>query len=151
MTPEMHVNIARRLASLLYDSLLVLAVVFIAGAAFSLLAAGIPMSQTHQSSQLTVLHGPLRYVFQLYLLAVGTGYYVLFWVKRGQTLGMKTWRIRLERNDGSKVDINTAILRGLLALPSYGLGIGVVWALFDRQGQYLHDRLAGTRLVNQPK
>lgn len=150
MTPEMHVNIIRRLASLLYDSLLVLAVIFIAGAAFSLLATGGSVSQPHQSAQLTVLQGPLRYVFQLYLLVVGAGYYVLFWVKRGQTLGMKTWRIRLERNDGSKLDLKTAILRALYALPSYGLGIGVVWALFDRQGQYLHDRLAGTRLVNQP-
>lgn len=137
MKPENYVGIGRRLASLLYDSLLVLAVIFIASFLF------ISLVRDAQS-------GLVRHVYQLYLLLVGSGYYIWFWLKSGQTLAMKTWRIRLERDDGSKLDWRTAIKRALLALPSYILGIGVIWVLFDRDGKFLHDRLCGTRMVNKP-
>ncbi|MBP7489923.1 MAG: RDD family protein, partial [Azospira sp.] len=60
-----------------------------------------------------------------------------------------TWRIRLVNANGGGIQPLQALLRYLLAWPSLGFfGAGLVWALFDRDGQFLHDRLAGTRLVN---
>ncbi|HNH25004.1 MAG TPA: RDD family protein, partial [Accumulibacter sp.] len=66
----------------------------------------------------------------------------------GQTLAMKTWRIRLLSADGRPVRPAQALLRFLLCWPSLILvGVGIVWAMVDRDHRFLHDRLAGTRLV----
>ena len=80
--------------------------------------------------------------------AVGA-YYVCFWT-RGKTLAMKTWRIRLVRADGGgRVNPGRALHRYVLAiLGTLAVGLGFAWALFDRDRQFLHDRLAGTALVS---
>lgn len=76
-------------------------------------------------------------------------YFVGFWRHGGQTLAMKTWRIRLTSRDGSAISTAQAIQRFLWCWPTLTLGgIGLIWALFDRDHQFLHDRLAGTRLVS---
>jgi len=69
-------------------------------------------------------------------------YFIWCWLRGGQTLAMKAWRIRLEG-----VSPRNALLRFLLALLLVPTGISILWALFDRDRQFLHDRLAGTRLV----
>ena len=75
-------------------------------------------------------------------------YFIWFWSNGGQTLAMKTWRIRLLSRDGLPVRPAQALLRFLLSWPSLVLGgVGIVWALVDRDGQFLHDRIAGTQLV----
>jgi uncharacterized RDD family membrane protein YckC len=82
-----------------------------------------------------------------FLLVVGL-YFVGFWRRNGQTLAMKTWKVRLVAADGGRPGIDQLILRFLLAWPSVlVLGIGLFWAPFDRDRQFLHDRLSGTRLV----
>ena len=61
---------------------------------------------------------------------------------------MKTWKLRLVSADGGPVSVRRAALRYLLACLSVALaGAGLVWAAFDRDRQFLHDRLAGTRIV----
>ena len=72
-----------------------------------------------------------------------------FWTRGGQTLPMKTWRIRLVRADtGGPVNAARAVHRYLLAvLGLAAAGLGFAWALFDRDGLFLHDRMAGTMLV----
>ena len=61
---------------------------------------------------------------------------------------MKTWRIRLISADGPAIRPAQALLRYLLCWPSLlFLGVGILWAYLDRDGQFLHDRLAGTRLA----
>ena len=78
-------------------------------------------------------------------------YFVGFWTRGGQTLAMKTWRIRLEAAAGGPVDTARAVRRYLFALVgAAALGFGFLWALLDREGQFLHDRLAGTRLSAVP-
>ena len=75
-------------------------------------------------------------------------YFVWFWCNGGQTLAMKTWRIRLCTRAGMTVRPAQAVLRFVLCWPSIGVfGIGILWALVDRDRQFLHDRLAGTRLI----
>jgi uncharacterized RDD family membrane protein YckC len=75
-------------------------------------------------------------------------YFVGFWSHGGQTLAMKTWRIRLVSRDGQAVGPPQALLRCLLGwLTLAPGGIGIFWALADPDRQFLHDRLAGTRLV----
>jgi uncharacterized RDD family membrane protein YckC len=75
-------------------------------------------------------------------------YFAWYWHHGGQTLAMQTWRIRLSTPGGTDPSPAQLALRYLLAWPSLAcLGIGLFWALFDRDRQFLHDRLAGTRLV----
>lgn len=74
-------------------------------------------------------------------------YFGWCWLHGGQTLAMKTWKFRLVSADGQPLALWQVLLRFLLAWPSVGSGIGILWAAFDRDRQFLHDRLAGTRLV----
>lgn len=130
-------GLGRRLASLLYDLLLTVAVVFI---------ASFPFLAIFGDST----HGWRRHVLQAWVVLVVGAYYVTFWVRSGQTLPMKTWHIRLVRaGDGGPVGTPRAIHRFLLAaLGTAALGLGFAWALVDRDRRFLHDRLAGTAIVN---
>lgn len=79
-------------------------------------------------------------------------YFVWCWTRQGQTLAMQTWRLRIvNAGDGRSPRAASAWLRYVLCWPSLWLfGIGVLWALVDRDRQFLHDRLAGTRIVLLP-
>jgi uncharacterized RDD family membrane protein YckC len=128
-------GIARRLASMIYESLLAFAIAFFAALPFYGAASG-------------RLTGSIRGLFQAYLIVVLGLYFVWCWHRGGQTLPMKTWKLRLVSVDGGPVSVRRAALRYLLACLSVGLaGAGLVWAGFDRDRQFLHDRLAGTRIV----
>ena len=76
---------------------------------------------------------------QLLVGAVFAAYFLWCWLRGGQTLAMKAWRIRLVG-----VSPRRAVLRLLIAAAL--LPLSIAWALFDRDGQFLHDRLSGTRL-----
>lgn len=142
---------------MLYESLLLFGVLFFAAWIFSTL-----MQQKH------ALY--LRHGLQAWLFLVLGLYFVYFWHRSGQTLAMKTWRIKLVSASGGPVSVWRGIARYLLSwlwfLPALALdaalgwkawaSIGllvlgmVLWAatiLLDRERQFLHDRLAGTRLV----
>jgi uncharacterized RDD family membrane protein YckC len=87
--------------------------------------------------------GGLRSTLQLFIAAVFASYFLWCWLRGGQTLAMKAWHIRVVEITPVK-----ALLRLLLAALLLPTGISIVWSLFDRDRQFLHDRLAGTRLVN---
>lgn len=75
-------------------------------------------------------------------------YFIWFWTHGGQTLAMQTWKIRVVTVDGNTLDKRKAITRYLIAVIGIMLfGIGILWALIDRDHQFLHDRLAGTRII----
>ena len=135
-SPPRLAGLPRRLASGLYELLVVVALVFIAALPFSYLVGD-------------ATHGWKRHALQLWVLAVTASYFVWFWTHGGQTLPMKTWRFRLVRADGGAVPWPQALHRYLLALLGLlAAGTGFLWALVDRDRQFLHDRLAGTRLVD---
>ncbi len=92
-----------------------------------------------------------RPLLQLWLLFLTGVYFCYCWTRGGQTLPMKTWRIRLVATGGGPVALKTAVVRYMLALLSLGAcGLGFAWCLIDRDRQFLHDRIAGTRIVSQP-
>ncbi len=153
--------IRRRLAALLYEGVLLFGVIFLAGLAFSLVL--------QQRNGLTYHH-----LMSAWIAVVAGAYFVGFWHRGGQTLPMKTWRMRVVGPDGAPPTIARAALRYFaawlwflppLALhPLFGLSIPrtllleAVWfalwtagARFDAQRQFLHDRIAGTRIVAVPR
>jgi len=129
--------IARRLASALYDLLLTVALAIFVTFPF--------LAVFGDSTQ-----GWRRHALQAWVLVAIGAYYVWFWTRGGQTLPMKTWRIRLVRAEGGgPVHAGRALHRYALALlGTLAVGLGFAWALVDRDRQFLHDRLAGTALVS---
>ena len=76
-------------------------------------------------------------------------YFIWFWTHGGQTLAMQTWKLKLTTATGEGLNLKQGITRYLYAVVGISLfGFGIFWALFDRDHQFLHDRLAGTRIVN---
>lgn len=145
------------MACWLYEGMLMFGVVFIAGYLFSTL------TQTRHALD-------NRHLQQGFLFVVAGIYFTWFWAK-GQTLAMKTWHIRALDRQGRALTQAHALLRyalswlwflpplavgGALALPGGELAVLVmgwvaVWAVLSRfhpQRQFLHDALAGTRLVH---
>lgn len=149
----------RRVFSMLYEVTLLFAVAFIATWLFQFAAGG------------AVVTGWQRTALQFYLAAVFAAYFLWCWLRGGQTLAMKAWKIRLVVPGRSRIPARTALVRLLLAAIFVGSfcaalaaafihrnpwiafatlafsGVGLGWALVDRDRQFLHDRLAGTRLV----
>lgn len=118
-----------------YEALLAFAIAFLAGIAFYGAAEG-------------RLAGGTRLLFQIYLFLVLGFYFVACWSRGGRTLAMQTWGMRVVRPDGGSVSVGRAALRYALAWVSLALlGAGFLWACIDSDGQFLHDRLAGTRIV----
>ena len=128
-----------RIAAMIYESLLVIAVVFVAS--FIIIPV---VGEMHAPWQ--------RHLFQVYILGILFAYFSAFWLRSGQTLAMKTWRIRLVQQNGDTLTFRQAVLRFFLALIGLLLaGAGFWWALVDRDRQFLHDRIVGTRLVRVPR
>ncbi|HJV11727.1 MAG TPA: RDD family protein [Burkholderiales bacterium] len=123
-------GLPRRLASMVYEAVLLFAVAFFAAWLFFFASGGRDATA-----------GWLRYTLQLFIGAMFAAYFLWCWLRGGQTLAMKAWHIRL-------VDVTPgkAFLRFVLAAALFP--VSVAWALFDRDRQFLHDRLAGTRLVS---
>jgi uncharacterized RDD family membrane protein YckC len=123
-----------RLLSLVYEGMLLLAVLFISSYLF------LSVARDAQS-------GWTRTLFQIYLFSVCSVYFVFCWTRTGQTLPMKTWRVRVVTRDGGSLSAGQAFIRYIFATPGMLSGISLLWAPFDKDRQFLHDRLAGTRIV----
>jgi uncharacterized RDD family membrane protein YckC len=117
---------------MLYESLLVFAVLIIASIPFGFLTLGFS-------------HDLMTRLTHAYWFAVTGLYFSIFWA-RGQTVAMKTWHIRMETANGRPPRLGQALLRYVLACLL--LPFSWLWALFAKDRQFLHDRLAGTRLVS---
>ena len=123
-------GLPRRLAALAYEAVLLFAVGFFAAWLFFFASGGRDATA-----------GVLRYALQIFILAVFAAYFLWCWLRSGQTLAMKAWGIRL-------VDVTPRKALVRFALAAALLPVSILWALLDRDRQFLHDRLAGTRLVN---
>lgn len=153
-------SLTRRMASWLYEGMLMFGVVFIAGYLFGTL------SQTRNAMD-------NRHALQAFLFIVFGIYFVWLWSK-GQTLAMKTWDIKLVDQSGLPVTQSRALLRYVLSwlwfLPALAgvspfklsgaesvvlvVGWVAVWAILSRfhsDRQFWHDAWSGTRLVLAPK
>ena len=83
----------------------------------------------------------------LHVIALLAAYFLWCWRRSGQTLAMQTWNLRLVAVNGDAPRWSQLLLRYLLAWPSLLFyGAGLFWAVFDRDRQFLHDRLSGTRI-----
>lgn len=130
-------GLGRRLTGMVYDSMLLAGVLFV----------GLLLPHTLIGVFTQKLAQPVLLQAHFFLLLLI--YFAWFWLHGGQTLAMKTWHVRLVSADGGPVRPLQALLRYLLAWPSLCLGgFGLFWQFWDADRQFLHDRLAGTRLID---
>lgn len=134
-----NTTLPRRLGAILYDVLLILALMFLGTLPFIAMRGGEPVNS-----------GTVSY--QLAMLGIIFLFFTVFWSRYGRTLGMQSWGLRIEDADGKTPDFARSSLRFALAILSWlPLGLGFLWQLFDRDGLTWHDRLSGTRLRHYPR
>ena len=154
-------GIWRRLAAVPYETLLILAVLLIGAFPLAVLKGA-------------TLQGIPHLLTQAYFLCIAATYFTWFWRRGGQTLAMKTWRFRVTSARGQPLTIVRALARFGCACLFFGPAVAgllllffpnrispviamwaflpmmatILWARFDPDHQFLHDRMAGTRLVS---
>jgi uncharacterized RDD family membrane protein YckC len=165
-------GVGRRLGALVYDTLPVVALLMVATVPF--------LPFLHGRVLVPGEVGVLAYAYWLWELAVIVLFFGYFWTRRGQTVGMLAWRVRLEREDGSSISWRIAIARigiALLLLAPFFAGGALVWGRasdararwlatglalslpllahlwiwIDRNGRSVYDRWTKTRVVVLPK
>jgi len=131
----------RRLAAISYDLVLLFGVLFLAVTLVVVpyeLIFGMPFPHDEHFHRLGL---------QLYLVTVVGLFLVFFWVRGGQTLGMRAWRLRLVRDDGTGLGLRDALVRLAWAtLCIAPAGAGLLWMLLDPDRLTCYDRLSRTRL-----
>ena len=136
-------TLLRRIGAMLYDALLVTALLFLATVPFIAIQGG---------ESIESRSGGLYRIYQLTLVAVMYAFFVGYWTRRGRTLGMQSWGLQLQTPEGGLPSIGAASLRFLTALLSWApFGLGFLWQLIDRDKLTWHDRLSNTRLIHYPK
>ncbi|MFK5984691.1 MAG: RDD family protein [Pseudomonadota bacterium] len=164
------------LATLLYDCLLVMAVLFVASIIYIIpiaLNTDIDSSQTRNLST-TAFQSP---VYKTWIFIIWFAFFAWFWTKAGQTLGLRVWKLRIESIDGNLMSLWQALLRFFSAQAPWFFALflyhlagktelidapykywilllgfsSVAWSLVDKEGLSLHDRFSETRIVLMKK
>ena len=161
-----------RLAAVVYDALLIIALNAIVGAILVGIATPKEIASQHRA---TALPADFRHFVLFPAMVLTTWlFYGYFWRKAGQTLGMQTWRIRVLRPDGGYLRWSESFGRcaaamilpaccGLIGKALYGTDSAFLasvatgffanygWSLIGRRGLAWHDQLSGTVVIRLPK
>jgi uncharacterized RDD family membrane protein YckC len=158
-------SLPRRIGALAYEALLLAALALVAG--FVLL----PFMSPARVASPTIAPVFVRTMMFCVLTGGAAIYYGWFWSEGRRTLPQKTWRLRLVDVDGGPLSRATALVRyaagwigPAAAIAAYAalrpaaagryaallLLVNYAWALIDTDRQFLHDRIAGTQVVDDP-
>ncbi len=133
-----YVGLGRRLLAIMYDLFLLLALFFIATVVAMVLNRG------------TIESGQTLYPYYVAcLVIISFSFYGWFWTHGGQTLGMKTWKMKLQQSNGHSVTWPLALIRFITAIISWSAaGLGLLWSLFHPQRRTWHDIASNCVLVD---
>ncbi|MBS0314397.1 MAG: RDD family protein [Burkholderiales bacterium] len=152
----------RRFGAFVHELLFLLAWMFITGLVFAALSG-----ESMTAGRPQILTGALAALQQLYFFVVIGAYFIYFWTNGRRSLACKTWSLRLANTSGGTISTRQAVVRylatwigpalGLVLYSVFGARLGAwwlpaclfnfVWAFVDRDHQFLHDRIAGTRVL----
>ncbi len=134
-----NAGLRRRIGAMIYDGLLILALLFLGTLPFLALNEG-------NSVDPDDVFYPLTMALIIFL------FFTIYWSRYGRTLGMQSWGLRIETPDGNRPDFRHCCIRFFAALLSWlPFAAGFWWQLIDRDGYSWHDRLSGTRLRHYPR
>ena len=134
-----YAGLFRRLFAIFYDSFLLLAILFVVTAIANALNHGKAIEP-----------GNVFYpLYVLIILLLSYLYFAWFWINGGQSLGMKTWRIKLQNDEGKNIGWKIAAIRFFSAMVSWGvIGLGFLWSFFDKKNRCWHDLISKTVIVD---
>jgi uncharacterized RDD family membrane protein YckC len=133
------VGLIRRLMAIFYDLFLLTAILFLATAVINAINNG---EAIDSSVTYTIF-------LRIYLVSIIFFYFGWFWTHGGQTLGMKTWKIKLIDNDSQKINWKQVVIREITAVISwFCFGLGFFWSLFDKQKRSWHDISSSATLID---
>jgi uncharacterized RDD family membrane protein YckC len=156
-------GLGRRWCALVYEGFLLSALFLVAGFAVLPIIGQSHTGAAYSAQQLYLLpSSSSAFLFFVYVMIAGI-YCIGFWSNGRRTLAMKTWGLALATADGQPVDIRHATKRylaawigpaaglaGFVLLGSWGLAAALLnyyWGWLDRDRRFLHDRIAGTRII----
>lgn len=143
--------LTRRLAALLYDTLVSAALMMCVTGLYMIihnLAIGAEQYQAITDAGKTT-HDPL--LSSLLFISLFC-FFAYFWTKNGQTLGMQAWHLRVQNNNHTHISLTQALLRFLMAIISIGTGgLGYAWMLIDKKDRTWQCILSETEVVRVPK
>jgi uncharacterized RDD family membrane protein YckC len=135
-TNVLQASLLRKLAALVYDVLIVIAILFVVSGIGVAINDGEPVS------------GPLYKSLLLVAMFLFFGY---FWTRSGQTIGMMAWRIRVQTIEGYSLSWVHSLIRFFMAGVSIAcIGLGYLWMLFSDEKLTWHDQASSTRVVQLP-
>jgi uncharacterized RDD family membrane protein YckC len=135
-----NTGLLRRISAMLYDGLLILALMFLTTLPFIAARSGGPVETND------------NLLYQVILAVVVFSFFVGFWTRSGRTLGMQSWRLQLVDSDGGRPSFGAAAIRFFAALLSWlPLGLGFLWQLWDGDQLTWHDRISKTHIVHYPQ
>ena len=141
MTSGVSAGFGRRFAALIYDSLLI--------AALLMIYTGALLGFTHGHAITRENAGVWWYAYRCGEVLLTGGYCVLNWTRSGQTLGMRAWHLRAVSAAGQPLTFISAVLRFLCAVAAWSpAALGVLWLYVDPERVALHDRLSKTRVLH---
>jgi len=130
-----HPSLLKRLAIVVYDYLLIIAVCIAYGIAYIAIGKLVFSMEADRPSGL---------FYQIGWLATVIGFYTYFWMKGGQTTGMRAWRVQITTLDGNPPLFSQCVIRFFVSPIGWLLCLS---ALFDNNKQCLHDKLSKTQLI----
>ena len=140
MMTKQPAGLLRRVGAMIYDALLIIALLFLATIPFIAVRGGEPVEVGENT------------IYRVTLAAIIFLFYTGFWSRAGRTLGMQSWRLRLETAEGHRPTFSAASIRFFAAiLSTIPAGLGYLWQLWDPDKLTWHDRLSRTQLVYYPK
>ncbi|WED22179.1 RDD family protein [Vibrio sp. JC009] len=145
----------RRLAALIYDGLVIIAIEMMAAGVViavleALVAAGaMEYAPYIDASDLLSRHPVASSLFTLYLVALWVGFFVYFWTRAGQTVGMRAWKLRVQNSNGNAVTLTQALIR----VATSAFGLANLSVPFDPEKRGFHDMWAKTEVIvlKEPK
>ena len=157
-----NASLWRRFGAFVHELLFLVAYLFIVSLMFASLSG-----ESMSAGRPQVLTGPIAIFQRAYLFLSIGAYFIYFWTNGRRTLAFKTWHLKLVAVDGDVVDRKRAIIRYLATWIGPALGLAMfmwigtqgsawwifglfanfLWALADPARQFLHDRIAGTRVI----
>jgi len=145
-----NASLGKRLLAIFYDILILFFIVVITYILLQQIIINlelITLEQVRISKTETINIIPTDSITTLILknlwVVISFFYFGHYWTKRGQTLGMKVWKIKTVTNEGGLMSWGHALKRYVFAF----LGLGLVWILIDKERLALQDKLSGTRLI----